>query len=914
MEKITQTFSSPEEELQYLRKVVAEKESAVITDESSENVASVAGQEVVAYKDLPAEDVLAEDFSVSADEIERVALKLAPEPHDEKMQELITLVKEKGIKNTLRFVDSLNDPHIEDDFHRFLVEYIREGHEPTGVKSKSELSRSLHMTLYEVVLPRTGNEDNESPRSIKELLSSMEQFYAGMLSVSAKGNQGQNYFSIELTIPNYHEDYIFFASVPEDKEELFEKQMASVFPEAQVKIQINDYNIFNENGVTAGSVATSKGNPIYATKTYEKFDHDPLNTILGSFLKIDRDGEGAAIQFVFNPVGGEVILGQYKHALTQIKEGKPLKEVIKGSSISGEFFKEVKSLVFSPKKKDELEDRKPVDEKAVEEITEKTRSPIYNVNIRLIASSKTQAEADAILSDMESAFSQFENTHGNKLGFKRLQRSALRDLLKKYSFRVFDSAQAIPLNTAELTTMLHFQTQAVTAGSQLKQVHTSEAPPPTNLPVDGVVLGVNRYSGIERPIKMMPEDRLRHFYVIGQTGTGKSTLLKNMIVQDIKNGDGVCFIDPHGADVQDILGCIPESRYDDVIYFDPSHTARPMGLNMLEYDTANPEQKTFVVNELFSIFQKLYGGVPESMGPMFEQYFRNATMLVIEDPESGSTLLDVSRVLADDAYRALKLSKCKNPVVVQFWQEIAQKAGGEASLQNIVPYITSKFDVFLSNEIMRPIVAQQKSAINFRKIMDEKKILLVDLSKGRLGDINANLIGLIVVGKILMSTLARVDSYGKEIPPFYLYIDEFQNVTTNSISTILSEARKYKLSLTVAHQFIAQLEEDIRDSVFGNVGSMAAYRVGSDDAEYLAKQFGPSFDASDLMNIENRNAHLKLLINGQPTRPFNIEALPPEQGNIDQVQKLKEYSHLRFGRPREDVEAEILKKYQKKVE
>jgi hypothetical protein len=334
-----------------------------------------------------------------------------------------------------------------------------------------------------------------------------------------------------------------------------------------------------------------------------------------------------------------------------------------------------------------------------------------------------------------------------------------------------------------------------------------------------------------------------------------------MISQDIEAGEGVCFIDPHGNDVQEILTRIPKSRYEDVIYFDPAFTARPMSLNMLEFDPKYPEQKTFVVNELFSIFKKLYGAVPESMGPAFEQYFRNSALLVMEDPASGNTLLDISRVLSDKTYRDFKLTKCRNPLVSQFWQN-AQKTTGDQGLANYVQYVTNKFDVFLSNDIMRPVVSQEKSSFNFRDVMDNKKILLVNLSKGRLGDINANLIGLILVGKILMAALSRTDMMGKDFPPFYLYIDEFQNITTDSISTILSEARKYKLSLHIAHQFIAQLEEGIRDSVFGNVGSMATFRVGAEDAEFLEKQFAPVFTAREIMNIDNFNAYAKLLSQG----------------------------------------------------
>jgi hypothetical protein len=265
--------------------------------------------------------------------------------------------------------------------------------------------------------------------------------------------------------------------------------------------------------------------------------------------------------------------------------------------------------------------------------------------------------------------------------------------------------------------------------------------------------------------------------------------------------------------------------------------------------------------------------------------------------------------MADAEYRAMKLKKAKNPVVVQFWTTIASKAGGEASLENIVPYIVSKFDVFTANDFMRPIIGQQKSAFNFREIMDTKKILLVNLSKGKLGEINANLIGMILVGKILMAALSRVDDMSQSFPPFYLYIDEFQNVTTNSISSILSEARKYKLGLTIAHQFIAQIDEGIRDSVFGNVGSLAAFRVGSEDGAFLEKQFGPVFTANDLMNIENRNAYVKLLSNGSPTVPFSLRTMKPHALDIEYAKQMIEFSTLKYGVSRSIVDAEIKARY-----
>jgi len=383
-----------------------------------------------------------------------------------------------------------------------------------------------------------------------------------------------------------------------------------------------------------------------------------------------------------------------------------------------------------------------------------------------------------------------------------------------------------------------------------------------------------------------------------------------MIIQDIHNGDGCCFIDPHGSDIQDILANIPAERYKDVVYFDPANLDRPMGMNMLEYDPAFPEQKTFVVNELLSIFKKLYGDTPESMGPAFEQYFRNATMLVMEDPASGNTMFEISRVLSDPAFRALKLARCNNMVVKQFWEKIATQAGGDAALENIVPYITNKFDVFMANDFMRPIIAQEKSAFNFRDVMDNKKILLINLSKGRLGELNSNMIGLIMVGKILMAALSRVSSYGQDLPPFYLYIDEFQNVTTDSISQILSEARKYGLSLTVAHQFIKQLDEGIRDAVFGNVGSMATFRISAEDSEFMEKYYAPAFEARDIMNIENWNAYMKMLVNGSPEKPFNIATMAPRKGNPETGEILKKMSADIFGVPRDDIEQLVRRKYQ----
>ena len=291
---------------------------------------------------------------------------------------------------------------------------------------------------------------------------------------------------------------------------------------------------------------------------------------------------------------------------------------------------------------------------------------------------------------------------------------------------------------------------------------------------------------------------------------------------------------------------------------------------------------------------------------MFEQYMRNAMLLVMEDPESGATLMEIPKVLADEDFRRMKLAKCKNMVVRDFWIKEAEKAGGEAALANMVPYITSKLTPFLTNDMMRPIISQQKSTLDFRKIMDEQKILLINLSKGKIGETNSHLLGMIVVGKLLMAALGRVDMPEQERKDFYLYIDEFQNVTTDSIAQILSEARKYRLALILAHQFIGQLSENISKAVFGNVGSLAAYRVGPEDAEFLEKQFTPIFTSQDLINVDNYNYFARLLMNNISTAPFNIKAPLPTEGEAQIVEPIKELSRLKYGRDRDVIEREVM--------
>lgn len=906
-------FDSPEEELVFLRKQVEEKERELTEHGALPERTKIIKEHIGLYQAAPGHEVLTPKQGMSGAEQDAVVLKLAPEEHDAIMSELLGVLQEKGVHNALSVVHKMNNPHVADDFHRLLVQYIAEGLPVTGLTERSPLFRELSMVLYEVALPERGKEEKE--KQLKELISSMEQFYSGMLGEGAKGTRDGTYFSLEIALPASLGEVSFFAGVPVAKKDLFEKQVLSLFPGARVEERADDYNIFSDGGFSVAASASLTRPPLFPLKTYDQFDYDPLNVITNAFSKLKETGEGAALQLVVHPAG-ETYLTSYRKALEKLNKGVPTSKAIR-TGFFGLLGEVRDTLLGTGSVKKDAAIPAVLDQIAIEALKQKIASPIVEVNVRLIASAGRESRAHEILGDLIASFNQFENAGINKMRFIPMKDSALNKLFRAFSYRSFEHARALPLNLRELTTMMHFPSAGIASSPHVKHAKAATAPAPVEMAHEGIVLGVNRYRSGELKVVMTREDRLRHFYCIGQTGTGKSTLLKNMIIQDIQNGEGVCMIDPHGSDITDVLAAVPPERFGDVIYFDPGYTERPLGLNMLEYDERFPEQKTFVVNELFSIFKKLYGATPEAMGPAFEQYFRNATLLTMDHPQSGNTLLDVSRVLSDKTFRHEKLAHSHNPLIKQFWEN-AEKTTGEQSLANFVQYVTNKFDVFLANDIMRPIVAQEHSAFNFRTIMDERKILLVNLAKGRLGDINANLIGLILVGKILMAALSRVDSFGGggssgPLPPFYLYIDEFQNITTDSIATILSEARKYGLSLTMAHQFIAQLTEDIRNAVFGNVGTLCAFRVGAEDAQVLGKQFEPVFTPVDLMNLDNRNAYIKLLVKGKPAKAFNFETLPPPPGNQTQVDSLRELSYRTFGRERSDVERAITEKYVKRT-
>ncbi len=896
------TFNSPEEEIEYLRNQIEKKKLESKGFENRFSDKEHAHAVVREYAMEPIGKVVAPNQIMSAAETHRLMENLKPKNTDGQILVLAQVMADKGIRQAMSSAKDFNDPYLEDDFHRFLVQYLLSEHDPKNNVSKDEW-KAINMVLFEINIPEA---HADVVGKTKEMIALMEQWYASMQSLASDPlNKQKNYYTLEVALSEGSQDVVFYCAVHKEQSQLFEKVINGSFPEAKVFECKEDYNIFAPHNSFAGAYATASTLNALPIKTYKEMEGDSMSVIISAFTKLKKDGEGLALQILVKPAGEE-FAKKYGKMLDDLRKGETLKRVIDKQSILKETFHTFGTMFSSADevKKDEEKKKGQVDEIAMKFIQKKLESTIVETNIRVIASAETTSRAQMIIKDVEASFHQFSMPQGNTILFKDLNGKKLGNLLHNFTYRMWDTDQSLPLSQEELASVFHFPLAMKDFGN-VKSAKASSAQAPTDLPQTGIILGVNEFRGVSTPIHFAKEDRMRHLYAIGQTGTGKTTVFKNMIIQDMQNGDGCCFIDPHGSDILDILANVPKERLDDVIYFDPAYVERPMGLNMLEYDRAHPEQKTFIVNELFGIFNQLFD-MKSSGGPGFEQYFRNATMLVMEHPESGNTLLEISRVFSDKDFRDYKLSKCKNPLLLQFWQN-AEKTTGEQGLQNWVNYVTGKFDVFMTNDIMRPIITQEKSSFNFRDIMDKKKILLVNLSKGRLGDMNAKLIGLILVGKISQAALSRVDT--NERPDFYLYIDEFQNVTTPSIASILSEARKYRLSLNITHQYIGQLTEEIKNAVFGNVGSILSYRIGADDAKYLESQFAPTFTASDLMKIESFQGYLKMLANNEPKKPFVIKCGREPKGDREMIDTVKEMSYLKYGRDRAEVEAEVLRKY-----
>ena len=756
-------------------------------------------------------------------------------------------------------------------------------------------------------------EDEETLQMLREEIAAGESLFSliGGLKANPNGFKSwllgaHNTFAFEIVAHNRL--ISFYVIVPRLMRRFIEQEIYAHYPEASIE-DAPDYNIFTAKSEVKAAGLKLKRSNMYAVKTYKKMDIDPLDSLLNTLAKL-RENEGAAVQILVRSAH-KSWRARAQRIVKEVRKGKTLSEAMKSTSYSRIFSGAGKAAQIILQKSTEQsvnppQRMTPAEEETLKSIEEKMSKAGLDVNIRVVVSGDNAGQAQIYLDNIIDSFSQYTVfEYGN--GFKKLGALKNRRLTSDFNFRRFNERVKFVLNTEELASIFHFPLPH----NETPNIHwltAKRAPAPPDTPNGGLFLGENIFRGAARPIFIKREDRRRHTYLIGKSGVGKSNLLAQMARQDIQNGEGVCVIDPHGDLIEDVLAGIPKERAEDVIYFAPADTARPMGLNLLEYDERYPEQKTFVINEMIKIFDKLYD-LKATGGPIFEQYMRNAMLLIMDDPASGSTLMEISKVLADPDFRKMKLDKCQDPTVVAFWRQEAEKAGGDAALANVVPYVTSKLTSFISNATMRPIIGQQKSSFNLRDIMDQQKILLLNLSKGQVGEMNAYLLGMVLVGKILAASLSRTDAPQARRKDFYLYIDEFQNFTTDSISIILSEARKYNLNLIMAHQYLGQLvkgaDTTIKDAVFGNVGTIVLFQIGSEDAEAMVKNFTPVFNEFDLINIEKYNAYVKLLVDNTTSRPFSMAIPKLPDGNAVVAQKIKELSRLKYGRERSVVEAEI---------
>jgi len=780
---------------------------------------------------------------------------------------------------------------------------------------------AFHMAVLRIMLPKEGQDDDEQTagaEKIKEKIAVAEAFFSalGGMKVHDSFWMGRHdHFALEI-IADKDSLVTFYASVPRRLQQYFEQQIHAQYESAEIT-EVRDYNIFEPQGVTLASSLHLERSYIFPIQTYDKMESDPLNALTNVMSKFGAE-EGAAIQFVLRPAGMHWHKLPMRVART-MQQGKTVDQAYHEITanvllkIAHEFGK---VLWPNSSKKDSGIDSQtnreyrlsPMEEEVVKSLEEKTSKTGFDVNVRVVVSAPTRDIAQFKLENIVNTFSQYSiYQYGNR--FVATHPTDKEAAIHDFIYRSFHEKHSFILNTKEMASLWHLPLPT-TETPNIRWLMARKAPPPPNMPKDGIILGRVKYRGQETMVRIKRADRRRHMYIIGKSGSGKSVLMTQMAIQDIQNGEGVAIIDPHGELIEDILPHIPKERADDVVIFNPSDIDRPVGLNMLEYET--DEQRDFAVQEMIAIFYKMFG--EEMIGPMFEHYMRNAMLALMEDKESGATLLEVPRMFTDETFRKKKLANVKNMIVRNFWEgEFEQSQSGQQAA-DMLSYLISKIGRFLTNDMMRNIIGQAKSAFNLRQVMDSQKILLVNLSKGTIGEVNSSLLGFIMVSKIQMAAMARADMPKEQRKDFYLYVDEFQNFTTDSIATILSEARKYMLDLVLAHQYVGQLVKNndtkIRDAVFGNVGTMAAFRVGVDDTEVLAKEFAPVFDENDIINVEQYTANIKLLIDNTASRPFNMSTILPPKGNPQIVSMLKELSRLKYGRDRATVEAEIKERAQ----
>lgn len=741
-----------------------------------------------------------------------------------------------------------------------------------AVKNNSLEKKSLDNVLYEIQVPR----NNEIE------IQAADQLFSSLTGIQGKDGKFKSMFgakdSVSFEVVAFPQLIKFYVSAPKKLSQMVEKQINAVYSEAEIML-VPEYNIFPEKArVAYTSLVLDKDN-YKGVRTYEELPNDAISSITSAMSKVGK-GEAMALQVIVTPAGSE-----WRNA------GKG-------------FVGKVRENNSDPEKK-----KMDVDDDVLASIEKKCEKPGFRTDIRLVSVAENDSEAITNLGSLLSVFDQFNKEGSNRL--KKKGSSNKRQFIKDFIYRI--PRESSILNTAELATIYHFPNQNVKT-PHINWLLSKKAPASSKVPERkdpmSIWLGVNQYRDMSKNVYLKLDDRRRHFYYVGKTGAGKSYFLQQMVLQDILQGAGVAFLDPHGDAVEWVLDRIPPERAEDVVYFNPADTERPMGLNIIEYHSEN--DKHLVTNAFINLLYKMFDPNKQGIvGPRLEQSVRAAMLTAMAIP--GSTLIEVMRIITDDKFMKTFLPKLDDEMVKRFWtDQMAQTSDFHKS--EILGYIVSKFDRFVVNKMMRNILGQSYSGFNMRQIMDEGKILLVNLSKGLVGEENSQFLGLLLIPKILSAAMARADMSIESRRDFFLYVDEFQNFATEDFAQILSEARKYRLNLTVANQYIAQLDEKIRDAVFGNVGTMASFKVGIDDAAYLQNWFSPIFDQDDLINLENIDTYIKLLVDGEYPAPFSMNThlkhapFDWKTTNSEMGQLVKELSRLRYGRDRSLVEAEISKR------
>lgn len=732
-----------------------------------------------------------------------------------------------------------------------------------------------------------------------------EQLFAALHGIFRSGAVTQPQISCEVISKNKLIN--FYVYIPTNLKDFVLSQVYSQYPNVDVK-EIepeNDYSILNDQLQIAATELTLKRPTVYPIKTFQNFEVDPLSAITG-VLSSAGENEEIWAQLIIRPIDDDW-QDQGDSEIKNIKEPpkKPasIASIItkEATALGMEMIRSVATGGGAVEKKEEKKDDKkelpgPV-QQAIKGIEEKITKLGFEVTIRLIAAAPDQFAAQAKLEQTIGAFKQYNSINLNSFISKNI--TSDKSAIKLYHHREIGAPELI-FNITELASLYHFPSETVSTPT-IAWAGAKKAEPPGNLPIIGTVpaddLTVFAQTNFRNDIKkfgLKKVDRRLHTYIIGKTGTGKSTLMENMIFDDIREGRGVAVVDPHGELIEHILDLIPEERADDVIYFNPADSEFPVGFNVLE--NVDPDMKNIIASGVVGIFKKIFG---ESWGPRLEYILRNAILALLEYP--NATLLGVMRILSDNAYRRQVISYVKDPVVRDFFMNEYEKYEPKFRQEAIAP-IQNKVGQFTSSSTIRNIIGQPKSTMDIRKIMDEGKILLANLSTGRIGEDNSALLGAMLITKIQLAAMGRTNVTEADRRDFYLYVDEFQNFATDSFATILSEARKYRLNLVMINQYINQMPETVANAVFGNVGTMIAFRVGAADAQNLIKEFEPIFDANDLVNQPNRHIYIKMAIDGVTVPAFSASTLPPPADKYNLHEQVIASSRERHGSPRSDVE------------